>query len=55
MAKLVFGSAISQEDGSVYEIYWNTTSFKLGVRTIVAATPGEAAVSIEDLETDALN
>lgn len=55
MAKLVFGSAISQEDGSVYEIYWNTTSDKLGVRVVVAATAGKAAVTIKDVETDILS
>lgn len=55
MAKLVFGSAISQEDGTVYEIYWNTTSSKLGVREVAATTAGEAPVTITDVETAALS
>jgi hypothetical protein len=50
MAKLVFNSAISQEDGAVYELYWNTTSEQLGIRKIAATTAGEAPVTVTDTE-----
>jgi hypothetical protein len=50
MAKLVFNSAISQEDGAVYELYWNTTSSKLGIRKIAATAAGKAPVTVTDTE-----
>jgi len=50
MAKLVFNSAISQEDGAVYELYWNTSTSQLGIRKIAATTAGEAPVTVTDTE-----
>lgn len=50
MAKLVFNSAISQENGAVYELYWNTSTEKLGVREIAPTTAGAAPVTVTDTE-----
>ena len=50
MAKLVFNSAISQEDGAVYELYWNTSNSKLGIRKIAATSACAAPVTVTDTE-----
>lgn len=50
MAKLVFNSAVSQENGAVYELYWNTATSKLGIREIAATAAGAAPVTVTDTE-----
>jgi hypothetical protein len=50
MPKIVFNSAVSQDNGAVYELFWNTTTSKLGVRRIVPTTAGAAPVTVTDTE-----